>query len=571
MPFTSKLGTKDSRLNNLKIGDGSNANVLTGDFTDSLTFTDETIGYPAIGKWTDTLVLTDGMTGYTNLLNDLLTFTDSLTPVIDVLAPLTDTLTFTELVINTIYVTFEDDLVLDDEATGISEKIGDFSDAVAFTEDMLRAFVAGRLYGDAVEFAELMSRNISKLLSLSDTLSLTDVITGAAVKVFQDTMTFSDVITGIVAKVFRDTMEFGESMTGTTVLKRTLTDQLIAYDSIAISLYTNLVMSDTLVLSDTLTGSAQRPLFDTVIFSDTITGVASKPMFDTVTFSDSSSYIRTINKSLSDNLNFDDEATCNFVIMRQLTEALDFIEQMKGIRARLVSLSDTVALNDELLREVIQAPFEDDLVLVDDLTYTKHGIRSIDELLTLSDNLQLQTTLTRTVPDYLSFAEGFVVRINRKLPVTGIGQIYAPEFPVGYEGTIPSPVWNGVISVLPQMVMIGATTSIVIPPPEFNDFVANQGKIAVQRSMIGNYRVYRKTTQREKLNWRFLLPKYKADELKAFLLAEIDNEFTVIDWEGSYWKLKILSDSVDFVESGRWAPCGNRVEVTIEFVGYRYV
>ena len=95
-------------------------------------------------------------------------------------------------------------------------------------------------------------------------------------------------------------------------------------------------------------------------------------------------------------------------------------------------------------------------------------------------------------------------------------------------------------------------------------------QMAVQRSMTGKVRTYAKRTERSKLHYRFVIPRYKADEFKDFLLTEINNPLKLIDWKGDYWNVQILSDSVDFVEVRRWAPLGNAVEVTFELVGQRY-
>jgi hypothetical protein len=572
MPFTSKLGTSDSVLNNIKLGDGTNANVFIVSFSDTITLTDTMVGQLLNQTYGDTLTLTDTISGSKLILSDSITFTEVMSPKTVLNLTLSDTLTFSELLTHTIFESISDTLVLVDTVTGFAEKVGSWTDTLTMTESLTREFVAGRLYGDALEFAELWSRNIRKLLSYSDTVTFTDALNGVAVKVFGDTMTFSDVLTSFIAKLFHDEIEFGDSLLGNHVSRRTLTDQVVLFDSLAISIYSRQTFSDTLVLSDSFNGFSVRPLIpESITLTDSITGVATKPLSDTIAFTETLNFTRVINKSLTDTLTFTDSASMNKILTLQLNDALTLIEVWQAIRARFGSLSDALSLTDEQLRAVIPRTLEDSLVLVDTMTCQKIGGRVSTDTVTLTDSLAVHTVLNRSLSDAVLFLDAFVVKVVRETTPTPIvtDPIHQVNPPSGLENP-PNPVWEAVIDVQPQLILTGVSRSIVLPPPEFNDFESGQGKIVVQRSMTGRFRVYSKRTQREKLNWRFVLPKYKADELREFMLSEIDTLLNVITWDGEYWQLQFLSDTADFTESGRWAPCGNKVEVTIELVGNRY-
>lgn len=572
MPFTSKLGTIDSLPNNIKIGDGSNTSIFSASMSDSLSMSDTFVGFPAVGVGSDTLTFTDTIDGFKNAFFDILTLSDLISPQIKSLQTLSDTLSFSESIVHTIFAEFDDTLDLsDDYIEGVPQKVGPFSDALTLTESLLEAVARGALYGDLLEFAQSFKLNLVKLLPYSDTLTFSDTMDGYVGRVFGDSMTFSDVISAFVSKVMQDTLEFGEQLIGNHVSKRSLTDQVVLFDSLAIQIFTRQSFADTIVLVDTLTGNATRPFRDTMSFTDSIAGVATTPIADTVTFTDNLTFVRVINLGMSDNLILTDSTTLNKVLSVQIADAIIFIEQWQAIRAKFGVMSDSIDLTDEQLRSVHPVTMTDTLVLSDSFTVIKQAGREMDDVLSLADAMTVQSILKRTNTDSVLFLDAFVVKIfpgpMAGPPPTQIIQQVPP--PTGLENP-PFPVWEAVLPVYPQLTMTGRTLSIVLPPPEFNDFSSGQGKIAVQRSMTGRFRVYAKRTQREKLNWRFILPKYKADELRNFLLAEIDTNLNVVTWEGDYWSLQILSDSVDFTESGRWAPCGNKVEVTIELVGNRY-
>ena len=569
--FTGRLGSVLSRPGNIKLGIGADTNVFVVSLSDNIIFTETMTGYPAVGKWTDTLTLADTILGYKNALVDTLTFSETLVPKIISHVPFSDALTLTETILHTIYESTTDTLTLTDTVTGLSEKIGPFSDVLTLTETMLEKIARGALYGDLLEFSQQFKYNIVKLLSFSDTLTFTDTLNGYVARVLGDTVTFSDVLTSFVAKLMQDSLEFGERLSANHVSKKAMTDQVVLFDSLLIKIFTRQSLSDTFVLVDTMTGKATRPLRDTLSMTDTMVGKASLPIADSLTLTDSMSFVRVINQTLSDTITITDTTKMNKILAVQIADAITFIEAWQAIRVKFGVMSDTLNLTDEQLRSVHIETLSDTLVLSDTFTVVKQGHRTGGDVLTLADAMAVQTILKRTTTDSVLFLDAFVVKLfpgpnSSVLPPEVIHQLPPPN---GLQNP-PYPVWEAVLPVYPQLTMTGRTRSIVLPPPEFNDFESGQGKIAVQRSMTGRFRVYAKRTQREKLNWRFVLPKYKADELREFLLAEIDTNLNVITWEGDYWNLQILSDSVDFTETGRWAPCGNKVEVTIELVGNRY-
>lgn len=512
----------------------------------------------------DTLTFTDVITAKYGLITDTVTFTDVFTgPVIRDLS-LSDTLTINDYFLSVIEESMSDTLTFSDSTSADIWKIGNFTDALTLTESLLNQFVGVKTLAEAIDFIDQIEEVMVLLLQFSDNVTFTDSLNGVAVKVLGDTCTFTDVITAFVSKVFKDTIEFTDIISEVGAWHRNMASVLTFYDSLTYTaVLRKSLVADAITFSDTMVGYRVTPLIpDSITFSDSIVGVSSKPISDTLALTDSLAYTRSFNVSMSDSLNLTDQVHANKVLARQINDLLNFIEDNKGIRQRFGVMNDLFTFSDTMLREVHVLSLDDSITFIDTMTFTKDSDRTLQDSLSYSDVLNVLASFTRTFNDSVVVNDGFLVKLKP-----------GPNSPPGGldgEGVVIDPVVQGVIKILPQLVLTGFSRSIILPPPEFNDFVAGQGKIAVQRSMTGNVRVYAKRTSREKLNFHWVLPKYKSDELKLFLRDEINNPLKMIDWEGNYWNVKILSNSVDFTENRRWSPCGNAVDVTIEFVGTRY-
>lgn len=576
-------GDDNAFWSNFQLGKVTFTNTLVWQqtLTDTITWTET----PAIGstrpKVTDTLNLTDGITGFSTTAKDTLVLTDGITYTARFGGPLTDTLSLSETWVakKTWTISWSDTTVFSDTMVGRVWKIGNFNDAITLTETLAKQLLAGRKIQETLEFAEQFRANMIRLRSFVDSANFTDALNGVAVKVLKDTATFSDLLTAIVSKVFKDVVEFGDIITAKMNFKRSSADQLVVYDNLTYTATLRKAISDVLTFSDSVLGYRVKPLVpETLVLTDAVTGKSSKPLNDTLDLVDTAKFNKVQLKGFSDTLVLSDTETTKLIVKRQIADTLGFLDQLKGLHLVFGTASDTLVFSDKIVRTVFERTIPDTITLVDSQAYKLKGQRTITDTVLLSENLVLKKNFLRPRTDYLLFAEGFSVKIqysgrgNGPTPVVQPVPLppAPPAPPDGEPYFLPSVVWEGVIAVRPQVVLTGKTRAIVLPAPLFNDYVAGQARIAVQRSMSGRFRVYAKHTEREKLNWKFTLPKQKADEFEQFIEAEINNDLNMIDFKGNYWNVKILTDSVDFTEVRRWSPGGNAVEVTIELVGQRY-
>jgi hypothetical protein len=518
------------------------AAVVDADFNDSVTFSDTFSGFKL--ELADTIVFSEDLDSSitSEQIDDSIVLSDTFSQLSVFGATFSDTVTFTDATYKVIPDSIGDTVVFSDTFTAAIFKLGDWTDSLTLVEDLLLEFLAIRTLADGMIFAETLSKVMTRNASFTDNLVLTDSFVGFVAKLISDTIVFDDDITFFVAKVFKDILDFTDVMLHNGIYTRATADVVTFTEGLTVNGIYQRSISETLTLSDTIVGHAVKPISDTIVFSETMTGVASKLFSDTLVFSDLFTVNKVLNLSLlPDFLTFNDNVPAsgafqlNVVINYNLLESLVFSDTAVGIRNRFASFSDTVVFSDALYREIHVRLLDDAITFSESLTRQFIAAPDVDDTLVFTDNYVRTATMNLTLNDALIFREDML----------GVLKGFA-------------------------VTMLGFNQSIILPPPEFNDFESNQSKMVVQRYMSGKYRTNIKKTDREKFNWRWILPKYKADEFKDFLKSEMTNELIVTDWEGRRWKLRIASDSIDFVESRRWSPCGNAFEVTVEFVGIRY-
>lgn len=538
--LTGKLGTLDSMLGNFQLG-----RVPSGGLTQTIN---------------DTLVFAEIWIGQKYEFIDSITFTDAMTEVKWAAGPFSDTLTFSDYFI----FPLEDTLSFSDEMDGLVWRTGAGTDTLTLSDTHSVNIIALRTNFETLTLVEHMSQNMIRLVTTNDTLTLTDTFAGLRNHPFVDTMTFSETMTEFISKTFHDEVDFDDTLKLNGIFNRNIADQLVLFDSIPYNATLHPVMTDTIGFGDGMVGDSVKPLIpESITIVDAISCTVSTPILETLTFADSYKTNLFIgNRNLgNDVITFNENMVGNHISNVVLADSLTLLDTEVGVHWVFGTANDSLTLTDEAYRELIGVLITDTVVYTDSETNNTIFAKSLSDSLVLTDEMHENVVFEQTISDALTLNDGFLVKITQGTPHPA---------PPDSTNPLPGGGTEGVITVFPQTVIVGLKNSIILPAPEFNDYEAQQGKIAVTRSMTGNFRVYSKRTDREKANWRFVLPKFKADELEAFINAEINNQLDITDFKGNKWQAKILSDSVDFTETGRWDPCGNKVEVTIEIEGIKY-
>jgi hypothetical protein len=538
MPTTSQFGKTNSRLGNIVFGGGGSAgNVYNGSASDTLSFSETWTGYNLHQSISETITFSEVTSGFTvtGSSTDTLNLNETLTRTAVFVRSLSDTLTFTEISGQVFYGSASDTLVFSDVASGVRNLSYSASDVLTLTESLTRALTANRTVSEALVFTEQLRKNVIRLLNMTESLNFSDVMAGVGVKVARDIITFSENLTNFVSKLIKDTMDLGDLLSVNVRYVRTTADVLEMFDRISVELYLRRALTDTLSFSDGVAGQRTTPSHDTVTFSENISAVNSKLTTDSLTLTDIAATVKIRTVSTQDLLSFVDNFGVNMVLRKILSESLNLLDSLKWIRVRFFSITDTVAFTDTVYREIRVALAPDTLSLIENWVVKKIAPRSVSDTLIFSETLTLHTVLFRNISDIVHFKDA------------------------GY----------GVVADK-MMILIGRDRSIVLPPPEFNDFYTDRNQVIFKRKMGGDVTTYIKTCPEQKLHYEFLISKPKANEFRDFLDSENSNPVTIYDWKGEIWSVKLLTDAVDKEEIGRWEPCGNKTRVTVEFIGRRY-
>ncbi len=410
-----------------------------------------------------------------------------------------------------------------------------FSDTLTRTDDM-SGFTDTNAAIDELIRTDSMTRTLSHPDSFVSTLSRTDSFSVFIPRILADSLLQTDVMVGLlVTPMVPDTLTYTDVAALNIQVNVGTGDLRTVFDSISVGLFVQLHLTDTLVQSDSMVGFVSHNLSDTLDFTDSIVGVQAHPMYDTLTYADLMSFIHAGVLTWADALLLSDEFIVNQTQNRSWIDELNRTDQMRATRVRFGVFGDTLTWVDGMIRDRIFKTFTDTLNRTETLTVIKSAVGAGHDLMSFSDGFHVSLSSDVSLADTLTLNDDMYVYKS------GSG-----------------------------IKIFGKFRSICLQSPEFNDFEANQSKLVVPRAMSGDFRTYIKRTPNDKLHWQFILQKPKKDELEQFIETEINNTLIIHDWRGRRWQVRLTTDSYDFTELARWAPGGNKFEVTLEFEGTRY-
>lgn len=375
--------------------------------------------------------------------------------------------------------------------------------------------------------AQSVTSNLSP--SVTDTLVFTDKVSSFDVSV-TDILALTDTATRRLSKlgIVTDNLVITDNVRNSNTIALS-GDTLSFTDTAVRNLVHPVSTSDNLVLQDSLS----FPVLDGFTYTDTLSVFKSRRGLagDTLTYTE---LTRGIVTTIRDNLAILDTVLATKTINLPLFDALVFDDTGTAVkRAKIADVVDTLVFSDVLIRDAIRVTANDSLVTNDSATsLVAYRRQTPTDNLIIADSLQVNKTLNLAVSESITYLEDLYV--------------FKVDTFMYFEGTKSGLyLWN----------------------PLFNDYSSGQGKLMVTRAMTGKVRTYVKTTKRRRLNYRFAIPIPKSTQLNRFILDNHGDFIIVHDYEGKRWKAKLVTDSVDFAETARWSPCGNRVEVTLEFEG----
>jgi hypothetical protein len=112
-------------------------------------------------------------------------------------------------------------------------------------------------------------------------------------------------------------------------------------------------------------------------------------------------------------------------------------------------------------------------------------------------------------------------------------------------------------------------TSVVIPNPILGDGENLISNLTLRRSMDNTAYTYVKSSKSRRLAYTFTLSRMKALELEAFFNSYNGADIKLLNWKGEVWKVKLATNPIDFVQTRRSHPGGDRTDVNLEFEGVK--
>lgn len=111
------------------------------------------------------------------------------------------------------------------------------------------------------------------------------------------------------------------------------------------------------------------------------------------------------------------------------------------------------------------------------------------------------------------------------------------------------------------------TKTIVLPSPLFQDSENLVDDLTIDWAEDGTLYTYVRTQLNRRLNYTFQLTRQKALEFQDFIDSFNSDSWKLTNWKGEVWKVKLVTNPVEFVPSRRGSPCGPTTDVSITLEG----
>jgi len=275
---------------------------------------------------------------------------------------------------------------------------------------------------------------------------------------------------------------------------------LTLVQTVALDLVSNLTASNTLIITDSVgeAGTIPKSLSHTLTISQSVNGglIHNETASDTLTITDSAVSARLLLDIL--------------IITDTAVGVVGFLE---GVTSNTLTITDSATVDTVLLLSA-----DDTLTITNLAEWDWIGDKS------LSNNL-----------DFIDQAFGIVLSSKKY--------------------------------VLLQAPYDFIQTTLVLPNPLFQDTENLISNINLRRSMNGQTYTYVKSSNNKVLKYTFSLPRMKGVALEEFCRSYNSIPIKLTNWKGEVWNVQIMTNPMDFVETGRYAPTTDKTDVNLEFEG----
>ena len=480
-------------------------------------------------------------------------FTQEATTLNVIARSVTQTLIFTQEGANVELAEADNTIVFIGTADVVKQKNASASSILVFSQTATCTIIYNRSITSTLVLNQIAARTLSKLISAQSTFVPVGTATANVSRFAFNTLVFNQTATAFVSKSAVNALVLTQTIDRTTVINRSLFSNFIPFQTVILGPNTiRRTISDTLTFTQFAEGFAVKGATNIIVFTQSAEGIVTRSaenMFIPVqTINVNLIYNRPINHIF----NLSQLATRQLAKMTPGVNILAFTQSAIGRRILSRSASNNIVFSQEAYRERFPQ-LTSQMVLFDQMAeVNKLASRSVVQQLTFTQTVGLTTVINRTVNQVLSLVHGHY----RYIGLGGINEVFIP----GAQGQI----------VRSLIVLYGDDRSITLPAPEFDDSDSYSGRINIIRFTGGDKRIYKKESNKYKLNYDLIVDYHKIRELRLFIAAYNSRPFRLENHKGETWLVIFSNNPFDDTEAAFWdSECGNKFTISLEFEGVR--
>lgn len=443
------------------------------------------------------------------------------------------------------------------QAAGVAKAIGT-SSTLALTQTVsIELEVFKRLISTLV-LNSVVTRNIVRAKSISNTVSLTGLALGINSKSALNNLIYSQSATYDITKRAQNVLQLTQTVQRNTILFRRVISLFECFQAIASGPNTfRRSLSNTLSYVGVATGNAVKLARTTVVFAQTVTVNKVRETVNSIAWANNAIARRDYTRNASNFFVVGHRLRVSKVKVLSANSVLSFFQVLLRQRIRTAVASSSLNLTQDLVQSRFFRSLNHNLTLNHTVVSQRIVLRSVTQSFQLTQSATLTRTANLSASSNLQFLSGHQKNIG---------------FPSSGPITIIIPPVQAII-VKKLVILKGTNLAITLPRPEFDDSDAFPGKINILRFKTGSRKVYKTDTSRRVLSYTFVLQSKKITELKAFIAAYNSLPFNMENWKGELWYVLFNSNPFTFVEESYWEENDftgkNKFRITLSMEGIR--
>lgn len=272
---------------------------------------------------------------------------------------------------------------------------------------------------------------------------------------------------------------------------------------------------------------------------------------ETLTFTETNSVTNPIKRVAgTDVIAFTETPTRQLYPARGGSDVLAFDETSRKNMVFAKGNSDTLAFSEIDIRTGYNFTEQDNVTFVENQTILRIHNKSGSDVLVFSETPARAATFARLFSENIEFKGGYIRRFGN-----GSLEIFYPE--------------GRVVKKQNLFILKGFNSVVTLPNPEFDDSESNADTLTIYRSMNNDIYTFVKVQPFKKLSYSFTLTRLKSIELRRFFDSEKSNKIEIQNHKTEIWIGYLITNPVQFTTVKRAEPCGEQVEVTLDFEAVR--